>query len=317
MSAQRLKAQFSTLYTHFEGKDTETTVQNMSDVLCCTHRNARIVLNKMMREGWIDWIPSVGRGHLSRLIFHRNDVDLQLKRVAEWINRGEIELAFNALRKDADYLTDLIEANLGFHEDDNRRVIRLPYYRALENLNPLKPLRKTERLLADQIFNRLTRFNPTTNEIASDLAYRWEMKSPTHWRFYLRPSVKFHDGRVMTAEDVIWSIKQAKAFTFFSHIEQIVTIAPLVLDFYLSAADRYFPATVSHHMLSIQPMHSDKIRNYDRLPIGTGAYRVEANTANHLALSSHETYFGFCALIDRIEIQPYLSSMRPLITKKT
>lgn len=38
------------------------------------------------------------------------------------------------------------------------------------------------------------------------LAERWETISPTVWRFYLRPGVKFHNGDTLTADDVVASL---------------------------------------------------------------------------------------------------------------
>lgn len=40
------------------------------------------------------------------------------------------------------------------------------------------------------------------SHIQPALAERWEALSPTHWRFYLRENVTFHDGTPFTAEDV-------------------------------------------------------------------------------------------------------------------
>jgi peptide/nickel transport system substrate-binding protein len=38
------------------------------------------------------------------------------------------------------------------------------------------------------------------------LAERWEALSPTHWRFFLRKGVKWHDGSTLTAADVKFTI---------------------------------------------------------------------------------------------------------------
>ncbi len=308
MSRQRLQTQFSKLYSYFDGKETETTIQNMSDVLCCTNRNARIVLNKMMNAGWLEWLPAVGRGNQSRLVFRRNDADIQKKRVEDWFKRGELDHALPALSNDKIYLTSMIDANLGFHESKDRTLC-LPYYRSIENLNPAKPIRKTERMLVDQIFNRLTRYNPKTKKIEGDLAYRWEMISLIHWRFYLRRAVRFHDGSILSTEDVIESIKQANAYTYFSHIKEIVSISAFTLDFYLSTSDRHFPELLSHSMLSIQPRVRDKNKLYDRMPIGTGPYHVVTNTPSHLTLQAHHAYFGYSPLIERVEIWAFHSEI--------
>ncbi len=69
MSGKRLQLQFAKLYQHFEGVASDTTLQEISDILCCTRRNARMVLSKMEEQGWLTWSPSIGRGKLSRLAF--------------------------------------------------------------------------------------------------------------------------------------------------------------------------------------------------------------------------------------------------------
>jgi peptide/nickel transport system substrate-binding protein len=50
-------------------------------------------------------------------------------------------------------------------------------------------------------------------ELEPGLAVSWESLSPLHWRFKLRPGVRFHDGRPFTADDVVFSIQRAKAAT--------------------------------------------------------------------------------------------------------
>ena len=39
------------------------------------------------------------------------------------------------------------------------------------------------------------------------LATSWERPDPQTWVFHLRGDVRFHDGKLMTAEDVAWSIE--------------------------------------------------------------------------------------------------------------
>ncbi len=42
------------------------------------------------------------------------------------------------------------------------------------------------------------------------LAISWQQSDPLHWRFRLRPNVKFHDGAPFTADDVVFSVQRAR-----------------------------------------------------------------------------------------------------------
>ena len=48
-------------------------------------------------------------------------------------------------------------------------------------------------------------------EIVAVLATEWQQIEPTLWRLRLRPAVKFHDGSVFTADDVVFSVLRARA----------------------------------------------------------------------------------------------------------
>ena len=42
------------------------------------------------------------------------------------------------------------------------------------------------------------------------LAISWQQSDPLHWRFKLRPNVRFHDGTPFTADDVVFSVLRAR-----------------------------------------------------------------------------------------------------------
>lgn len=62
MSSPRLRSQFETLFEHYNGTDSNVQLEDITEILFCTRRNARIVLNKLAEEGWIEWHPAAGRG---------------------------------------------------------------------------------------------------------------------------------------------------------------------------------------------------------------------------------------------------------------
>lgn len=93
MSGQRLKVQFQRLYNHFSGQDADTNLQDIAEVLFCTRRNVRMVINKMVDKGWINWEPAVGRGKQSRLTFCSTDSELQLMHARKLVAEGKLEPA--------------------------------------------------------------------------------------------------------------------------------------------------------------------------------------------------------------------------------
>ena len=60
-----------------------------------------------------------------------------------------------------------------------------------------------------RVFSGLVSFDPSLN-LTPDLAERWEVSADgTVYTFYLRQNAKFHDGRPVTAQDVVYSWERA------------------------------------------------------------------------------------------------------------
>ncbi len=78
--------------------------------------------------------------------------------------------------------------------------------------NSMDPYTRQETFLLmfnNNIYDGLVRYNASL-EIEPALAERWELLSPTHWRFHIRRNVTFSDGSPMTAEDVVFSIARSR-----------------------------------------------------------------------------------------------------------
>jgi peptide/nickel transport system substrate-binding protein len=75
--------------------------------------------------------------------------------------------------------------------------------------------------------------------IEPTLAIKWELKTPKQMRFYLRKGVKFHDGTLFTADDVVFSIARiqdkASNFGIFAQgIDKAVKIDDSTVDILLT-----------------------------------------------------------------------------------
>lgn len=301
MSSPRLRVQFETLFEHFQGQDVETQLEDVTDILFCTRRNARIVLNKMEEEGWIEWHPAAGRGKLSQLIFKRSRADVSENLARRYLNEGKIGQAFAVLDQDAAKLTQVIESYLGVQHQEGLQVVRLPYYRQLSMLNPQKPMRRSEQHIARQVFSGLTRLDEE-EQLQPDLAHAWQALSDTHWRFYLRPGVRFHNGNLLTTELIVQNLWQLRLLNLFAHIDRVDSPYPWAVDVHLQKPDTRLPLLLAEACAKILPAESDLNPDFDLMPVGTGPYKVVLNDEKRLVLQAFDGYFGFRPLLDRVEV---------------
>ncbi|MCG7491713.1 SgrR family transcriptional regulator [Vibrio sp. Of14-4] len=301
MSSPRLRVQFETLFEHYNGQNCGIQLDEITDILFCTRRNARIVLNKMEEQGWIEWHPSPGRGKLSQLNFKRSRTDVSENLARRYLEEGKITQALNALDQDAAKLAQIVENYLGVQQQEGEQVLRLPYYRALSMLNPRKPVRRSEQHIARQIFSGLTRLDENES-LSPDLAHNWDMLSPTHWRFYLRPNVRFHNGEQLTTEIVVDSLHELRGKPLYRHICDVTSPSRYVVDIFLDKPNYHLPLMLSESDAKILLPESSRSADYDQMPVGTGPYKIVSNTKTHLVLQAFDGYFGFRPLIDRVEV---------------
>ncbi|MFC3025095.1 SgrR family transcriptional regulator [Vibrio zhugei] len=301
MSSPRLRVQFETLFEHFHGEDADTQLDDVTNILCCTRRNARIVLNKLEEEGWIEWHPAAGRGKLSQLLFKRSRADVSENLARRYLDEGKVSQALSVLDQDASKLTQVIQSYLGVQHSHGLPVIRLPYYRPLSMLNPLKSMRRSERHIVRQVFNGLTRLDDDEN-VQPDLAHHWEAITPEHWRFYLRPGVRFHNGTLLTTDIVQDSLRHLRSFHLFAHIERISSPSEWVVDIQLAHADHYLPLWLSETCANIVLPEEQRQDDFDIYPVGTGPYKVVMNDDKRLILQAYDGYFGYRPLLDRVEV---------------
>lgn len=302
MYGQRLEHHYLRLLTLFPTREIETTLQALADAMCCSKRHMRALLVKMQNEGWVNWQAEAGRGRQARLDLLCDEQQLVVEKADRLLETGNLAAAVELLGEEKNRLASLLRTRLGYRIRDDYQSLRIPYYREMLNLYPGTPLRRSENHLVRQIFSGLTRINPQSGEAESDLAHRWRQLDALHWRFFLRRGVRFHDGREMTAEDVIASLTRSARLPLFSHIKRVAAAGSLSVIVELSQADDRLPLLLTDPAALILPADRDLRSDFSSHPVGTGPYRVIENDRWHLKMQAFEHYFGLRGLLDEVEL---------------
>ena len=302
MPSSRLYQQFQRLAQQLGCDEREASLAEVADLLCCTPRNARLLLRRMQDQGWLSWSAEAGRGRRSRLILLDNQESLTRRRLRDLLSQGQLAQAVRLAEGRLDLLTPLLIEQLGQATREGRQILRVPYYRPLPRLLPTDPLRRSEIHLSRQIFNGLTRRNEENGEIEGDLAHHWECLGPCHWRFYLRPAVRFHHGRELAVEDVMESLLALRDRPLFAHLARLESRWPRTLDLHLDSPDPLLLHLLAEPVAAILPRELKEEAGFALQPVGTGPYRVTANDPLQLCLEAFDDYFGLRALLDEIDI---------------
>ncbi|EMJ6440433.1 MULTISPECIES: ABC transporter substrate-binding protein [Bacillus] len=298
-----------------EGERLEVTVQNISGTLFCTERNSKLIIKKLDELNWIKWFPGRGRGNRSKLIFQKHPISLILDRGKEITKKGDVKSGsifverysshFPSVKGEYHSWVDSIFGHKVEMTSEGRRdVLRLQVQMNLDiTLDPVYATMRSECHMVKHIFDTLVYVDGNTNIIEPRLAFHWEYNDAEKiWTFYLRKGVHFHNGKQLTAHDVIYSLNRfmklennAHAW-MLQHVESIRSVDDYVFEIQLHTENRMFL-----HMLSAEQC---SIVNEDEAGglIGTGPFQLYKSNENLFILEGHPLYFRESPFLDRVEL---------------
>jgi peptide/nickel transport system substrate-binding protein len=141
------------------------------------------------------------------------------------------------------------------------------------------------------------------------LATSWEQPDPLTWVFHLRDGVRFHDGRPLTAEDVVWTIESlidpkhgglitAKSGSFDS-VERAEARDRLTVVVHLKRPDAGLLFNMSDGLFGVVPAGSGK--DFGLNPIGTGPFRfVSAVQDKEVIVARNAAYWAGAPKLERV-----------------
>ncbi|OWA35957.1 hypothetical protein B9G55_08755 [Saccharibacillus sp. O16] len=319
----KLHRQFLLLHERYGAEqEAQVTLSEVAETLDCTHRSALTVIGKMAEARWIRWDSRRGRGKRSGLSFQMTPEEIAAESVADAIGRGDIRGIAGELDGAApppqmrERLRESLRAYFGHHSEmsTGRQVdtLRLPIRQQLHSLDPLRTNLLAESFVVGHVFDGLLRQEDGSDEILPALAHHWEAEADgTQWTFYLRKDVAFHDGRILTADDVVYTFNRMRKlpervlYGFMArHITDVCAEGPLAVKITLKRAHTLFLPFLCTSRASIVPRETST-RSEEALalrPVGTGPFRVTEFGRDLCVLEAFSSYYLGRAHMDRVEI---------------
>lgn len=155
-----------------------------------------------------------------------------------------------------------------------------------DELNPLTYSSLPAYQAVHLLFRSLARRDTTLSGYRPDLALSWELRPDSTVVLTLRPDVRWHDGRPVTAEDVVFTIELQKDERTASSrqadvaaVREVRAIDSLTVEVRLARTGMYAVnallevVPVPKHLLGDVPPERMKAAPFGRSPVGNGFYR--------------------------------------------
>ena len=159
------------------------------------------------------------------------------------------------------------------------------------------------------IFDRLLE-KDEKGQFQPGIASSWEVLSPVQVKFNLRTNAVFHNGELLTAEDVKYSIERAIVSPEVEHIaspiKNVEIIDPYTI--MLNLKDPFAPilSHLAHSTMGILNKKAAEAagQDIDQNPVGTGPYKLKAwNRGQNTLLEAHTEYWGEAPKIANLEFR--------------
>lgn len=178
-----------------------------------------------------------------------------------------------------------------------------------QSLDPAQARSPSELLIAEQLFDGLTAYDPASSVVVPAVANRWTASpDQTTWQFTLRDDARFSNGRALTSADVKYTLERIarkgtsspaadqlaaiagfKAFNVEGRAEElsgVTTPAANVVSIVLEQPQSALPAILGNPAFGIVPREAVEAPapSFAEEPVGSGPFMIQRRTDTLLRL---------------------------------
>lgn len=219
----------------------------------------------------------------------------------------------------------------------NGGVYRRPLGNEPATLDPARTTDIYSRTVTQQIFDGLVQFDQTLSIMPAVARFWKASRDGLTWTFVLRKGVKFHHGREVSADDVVYSLtrildpktRSGAAALFLSikgapefregkahDVAGLVALDPRTVQVTLTDASVPFVSVVAVGHAKILPRELVEHRGeaFGLHPVGTGPFRfLRWERGHEIVLAANADYFEGPPRLDRIVFRIFAGEQRDLM----
>ena len=176
------------------------------------------------------------------------------------------------------------------------------------SMTPYMTTANSDQAVFDQVYETLT-VTKDDGTVAPRLAKSWKMSDDClEYTFQLEEGVKFHNGEVMTADDVVYSFEQYLANpaknNFVSMIDKVEMVDANTVKVTLNKITPLFLVYINELPILNKKFVEEHNGNISDVACGTGPYKfVSYQSGVSVVLEKNEDYFQGAPKIDKLNIK--------------
>ncbi len=274
--------------------------KELAEVLHLSAKQTTRYIQKWSAEGWLTFTSGLGRGNSSALLWLKNVEAIFEEQVTKIIIEEPVEFSSKYLELDwspdsKQRLLNTFRSKFGYLQTTNDKLV-IPKRYPFLTMHPLEAADVSSASMVANIFNRLVAVDEQ-GTVLPELAHSWDVTS-SKLRLYVKKDIRFHDGSILTAEDIVICLNKLSNHPQFQDlwapIQHINTPAPLVIDI-------HFPDGCSYCLHMLGTMNASIYKESNDSLLGTGCFYVQDDHDSKTSLAAFKDYFGERPLVDHVE----------------